>query len=105
MAQVQQVTQTQQVEQINLQYECHHRHGPLFLLQPWAWGGPCRRCERMQRNVVVVPANGANGVVTVNSRVAQPVVMTNTTTTTRSVPAQQVVYGQPPNYTETVIVN
>lgn len=84
----------QEVQQVNIQCECHHRHGPLFLLRPWAWGAPCRRCERMMSgNVVVVPslqstaAVGTAVTVTSSSsrrRRASPVVIT---TTTQAAPA------------------
>lgn len=104
-----------EIQQVNIQCECPHHHGPLFLLKPWAWGRPCRRCERMmERNVVVVPTSGAAGVtVTPGMRTrASPIVVS--TTTTQTVPVQQVQQVQqvvttqqilPPAYNETLIVN
>lgn len=80
------MTTIQEVQQVNIQCECHHRHGPLFLLRPWAWGAPCRRCERMMErsNVVVVPSPPTAAAITVTSsssrrRRGSPVVITTTT--------------------------
>ncbi|KAH8412577.1 hypothetical protein KR009_003218, partial [Drosophila setifemur] len=104
---------------INVQCECYHRRGLLYLANPWAWGRPCRRCRRMMsRNIVVVQPQGT----TVNAVPAQ-VLMPNqgtTTTTTMVVPAQsannwqtqQQMYQQqpmvstlPPKYDQAVIAN
>lgn len=91
----------QEVQQVNIQCECHHRHGPLTLLRPWTWDRPCRRCERMMErsNVVVVsppPSSGAAVTVTSTSsgrrqrrRRASPVVIATTTTTQAAPPQQQ----------------
>ncbi|XP_030555428.1 uncharacterized protein LOC115758795 [Drosophila novamexicana] len=106
-----------EIQQVNIQCECYHRHGPLYVLRPWAWGRPCRRCRRMMdRNVVVVPTSGAAAVTVtpaMTSTRRSPVVVS--TTTTQAVPVQQqhVVLTQqtsypatlPPTYSETVVVS
>ncbi|KRF81406.1 uncharacterized protein [Drosophila virilis] len=112
------------VQQVNISCECYHRRGLLYVLRPWAWGRPCRRCRRMMdRNVVVVPTSGA-AAVTVNGGIdrtcVSPVVVS---TTTRAVnvpqvavaPAQMAIDWQatqqtfpsalPPKYSEMVATN
>ncbi|XP_064540849.1 uncharacterized protein LOC135430210 [Drosophila montana] len=77
------------VQQVNISCECNHRRGLLYVLRPWAWGRPCRRCQRMMdRNVVVVPTSGA-AAVTVNGgmdRTCVSPVVVSTTTRTVNVP-------------------
>ncbi|KRG02577.1 uncharacterized protein LOC26527965 [Drosophila mojavensis] len=107
-----------EVQQVNIQCECPHHHGPLFLLKPWAWGRPCRRCQRMmERNVVVVPTQGAAAVSVTPALTnrSSPVVVS--TTTTQTVPGlqvqqvqqvQQVVTTQQtlsPAYNETLVIS
>lgn len=89
----------QEVQQVNIECECHHRRGPLALLRPWTWDRPCRRCERMMErsNVVVVsppPSSGAAVTVTSTSshrrrRRASPVVIATTTQAAPPLPPQQ----------------
>ncbi|KAH8271813.1 hypothetical protein KR044_006606, partial [Drosophila immigrans] len=70
-----------EVQQVNINCECYHRHGPLYVLRPWAWGRPCRRCRRMMdRNVVVVPTSGA-AVAVGPCQQRSPCVVTTTTQT------------------------
>ncbi|KAH8273678.1 hypothetical protein KR018_008436, partial [Drosophila ironensis] len=84
---------------INIQCECHHRRGLLYVARPWAWGRPCRRCRRMMsRSVIVVP--------TTATAVARPVA---TTTTTQLQVQQQQQFQQqqtasalPPKYDQAV---
>lgn len=92
------MTTIQEVQQVNIACECHHRHGPLALLRPWAWDRPCRRCRRMMErsNVVVVsppPSSGAAVTVTSTSshrrRHASPVVIATTTQAAPPLPPQQ----------------
>ncbi|XP_023174891.2 uncharacterized protein LOC111602166 [Drosophila hydei] len=80
------------VQQVHIHCECHHRRGLLYVVRPWAWGRPCRRCRRsMARNLVVVPAAGPPAV-TLNGSMrracATPVVVT-TTNQAVTVPQQQ----------------
>ncbi|KAI8042711.1 uncharacterized protein LOC128261739 [Drosophila gunungcola] len=62
---------------INLQCECYHRRGLLYVARPWAWGRPCRRCRRMMsRNVVVMPTQVAVPAVTTTTTVVPIAVST-----------------------------
>ncbi|XP_017966513.2 uncharacterized protein LOC108658363 [Drosophila navojoa] len=68
------------VQQVNIQCECYHRRGLLHVVRPWAWGRPCRRCQRaMERNLVVVPTSGPAAVALNGRRRGSPVVVTTTT--------------------------
>ncbi|KAM8717028.1 hypothetical protein ACLKA7_003836 [Drosophila subpalustris] len=84
-----------EIQQVNISCDCYHRRGLLYVLRPWAWDRPCRRCRRMMdRNVVVVPTSGA--AVAVNtSCMPSPSPVVVTTTTQSVVPQPQVMTVTP----------
>ncbi|XP_017860055.1 PREDICTED: uncharacterized protein LOC108611771 [Drosophila arizonae] len=77
------------VQQVNIQCECYHRRGLLYVVRPWAWGRPCRRCQRsMERNLVVVPTSGPAAVTLNGRRRGSAVVVTTTSPQVVAAPPQ-----------------
>ncbi|XP_034472385.1 uncharacterized protein LOC117780092 [Drosophila innubila] len=83
-----------EIQQVNIHCECYHRRGLLYVLRPWAWDRPCRRCRcMMDRNVVVVPTSGA--AVSVNPCMTRPSPVVVTTTSQSMAPQTQMVTVTP----------